>query len=170
VLALLAGVTVKLMNRTETQPVPVAVANTKDAWPDSGNSQAATSPKITDDNKSQSPGTKNAPDVKTAKNESKKPSKTGVPEKKVQGVKQSARVRTLVETTGAPALVSLVITPWGEITLDGRIQGASPPLLELQVVEGKHVIKISNSTFPSVTKTITVKAGEKIKIKHKFAD
>jgi len=76
----------------------------------------------------------------------------------------------LAETTGAPALVSLVIKPWGEISLDGRIQGVSPPLLELQVVEGKHVIKISNTTFPAVTQTITVKAGEKIKIKHKFAD
>jgi serine/threonine-protein kinase len=64
----------------------------------------------------------------------------------------------------------MVITPWGEISLDGRIQGVSPPLLELQVVEGKHVIKISNTTFPPVTQTITVKAGERIKIKHKFAD
>jgi PEGA domain/Adenylate and Guanylate cyclase catalytic domain len=91
-------------------------------------------------------------------------------EKKVQGVKQSSRVRTLVETTGAPAVVSLVIQPWGEIYLDGRMQGVSPPLLELQVLAGKHEIKIRNTTFPAYTQIIKVKSGEKIKIKHTFAN
>ncbi len=96
--------------------------------------------------------------------------KAGTTEKKVQGVKQSSRVRTLAETTGAPAVVSLVIQPWGEIYLDGRMQGVSPPLMELQVVAGTHEIKIRNTTFPTFTQAIKVKSGEKIKIKHKFAD
>ena len=91
-------------------------------------------------------------------------------EKKVQGVKQSSRVRTLAETTGAPAVVSLVVLPWGEVYLDGRMQGVSPPLLELQVVAGKHEIKIRNTTFPAYTQVIKVKSGEKIKIKHTFAN
>ncbi|MDP1634075.1 MAG: PEGA domain-containing protein, partial [Gallionellaceae bacterium] len=91
-------------------------------------------------------------------------------EKKVQGVKESARVRTLIETTGAPAVVGLMVQPWGEIYLDGRLQGVSPPLMELQVVAGKHEIKIKNTTFPAYTEVIRVKSGEKIKIKHKFAD
>lgn len=91
-------------------------------------------------------------------------------EREVQGVKQSSRMRTLAETIGAPAVVSLVIQPWGEIYLDGRMQGVSPPLMELQVVPGQHEIKIRNTTLPTVTKIITVKSGEKIKIKHKFAN
>ncbi len=89
--------------------------------------------------------------------------------KKVQGVKQSSRVRTLAETTGAPAVLNLVIVPWGEVYLDGRMQGVSPPLLELQVVAGRHVLKVSNSTFPEFTKIIKVKSGEKIKIRHSFS-
>lgn len=96
--------------------------------------------------------------------------KTAAAEKKVQGVKQSSRVRTLAETTGAPAVVSLVVQPWGEIYLDGRMQGISPPLLELQVVAGKHEIRIRNTTFPVFTQVIRVKSGEKIKIRHKFAN
>lgn len=91
-------------------------------------------------------------------------------EKRVQGVKQSSRVRTVEETIGAPAVVSLVIQPWGEVYLDGRKQGVSPPLLELQVVAGKHVIKIKNTTFPVVTKSVQVKPGETLKIVHKFED
>jgi len=96
--------------------------------------------------------------------------KKKVPEKKVQGVKESSRVRTLAETTGAPAVVSLVVQPWGEIYLDGRMQGVSPPLLELQVVAGKHEIKIRNTKFPVYTQVIRVKSGQKIKIRHTFAN
>ncbi|MBA4381185.1 MAG: hypothetical protein C0406_01340 [Sideroxydans sp.] len=93
-----------------------------------------------------------------------------VPEgdQKVQGVKQSSRVRTLVETTGGPAVVSLAVLPWGEIYLDGKLQGVSPPLLELQVVAGTHKMEIRNSSFPVYKEVIKAKPGEKIKIKHSF--
>jgi hypothetical protein len=89
-------------------------------------------------------------------------------EQKVQGVKQSSRVRTLVETTGGPAVVSLAVLPWGEIYLDGKLQGVSPPLLELQVVAGTHKMEIRNSSFPVYKEVIKAKPGEKIKIKHSF--
>lgn len=98
------------------------------------------------------------------------PSQPVIPEaeKKVQGVKQSSRVRTLVETTGGPAVVNLAILPWGEIYLDGKLQGVSPPLLELQVVAGTHKMEIRNSSFPVYKEVIKAKPGEKIKIKHSF--
>jgi hypothetical protein len=170
----LVALTVKLVNRPVSKPVAaIAPQQPQIAKAEPERSLPATSSKPAAENKAPQRSEtklKLPSEAKTAKNESKKSRKADVPEKKVQGVNQSARVRTLVETTGAPALVSMVITPWGEISLDGRIQGVSPPLLELQVVEGKHVIKISNTTFPPVTQTITVKAGERIKIKHKFAD
>ncbi len=89
---------------------------------------------------------------------------------KTKDVKKDPRIRTLAETTGAPAVVSLGVLPWGEIYLDGRMQGVSPPLMELQVVEGQHEIKIRNTTFPTITRIITVKSGEKIKIRHRFAN
>jgi len=85
-----------------------------------------------------------------------------------------AKVRTLEETAeakpGAEALLSIAVTPWGEVYLDGRMQGVSPPLAELHVVPGKHEIEIHNTTFPVHTQAIHVKAGEHIKIKHKFAN
>ncbi|MEO6147311.1 MAG: PEGA domain-containing protein, partial [Sulfuriferula sp.] len=79
-----------------------------------------------------------------------------------------ARVRTLEETTGTAAVMSLVVLPWGEIYLDGRMQGVSPPLIELQVAPGRHEIEIKNSTFPVYKQVIQVKVGEKLKIKHTF--
>lgn len=89
-------------------------------------------------------------------------------EKRIQGVKESARVRTLEDTTGGPAVVSLAILPWGEIYLDGKKQGISPPLLELQVVPGKHTLEIRNTTFPVYKEEIRVKPGANIRIKHSF--
>lgn len=89
---------------------------------------------------------------------------------KKTGKPSTARVRTLEETTGAAAVMSLVVLPWGEIYLDGRIQGISPPLIELQVAPGKHEIEIRNSSFPVYKQTVNVKAGEKFKIKHTFAN
>lgn len=107
----------------------------------------------------------------------KKPEKVqGVREGvKAEAVKKSekpsiARVRTLEETTGAAAVMSLVVLPWGEVYLDGRMQGVSPPLHELQVAPGKHEIEIRNANFPVYKKIIQVKAGEKLKIKHTFAN
>lgn len=94
--------------------------------------------------------------------------KTPPPEKKIQGVKESARIRTLEDTTGGPAVVSLAILPWGEIYLDGKKQGVSPPLMELQVVAGKHTLEIRNSTFPVYKKVIRVTPGSNIKIRHSF--
>jgi len=94
---------------------------------------------------------------------------------KVESVKKrdkpsTARVRTLEETSGAAAVMSLVILPWGEVYLDGRKQGVSPPLMEMRVVPGKHQIEIRNTSFPVYKQTIQVKVGEKLKIKHTFAN
>ena len=159
VLVSLIALTVKLASRPEPKKVSETIA-------DQGQAKSSDKSQETAEGAT-SAGGPVATDTKDAAPKSKK-AHSG--ERKVQGVKESSRVRTLAETTGAPAVVSLGVQPWGEIYLDGRMQGVSPPLMELQVVAGKHEIKIRNTTFPTVTKIVTVKAGEKIKIKHKFAN
>ena len=81
-----------------------------------------------------------------------------------------ARVRTLEETTGEVAVLNLVILPWGEVYLDARMQGVSPPLLELQVAPGKHEVEIRNTKFPVFKQEINATVGEKLTIKHTFAN
>ena len=87
--------------------------------------------------------------------------------------KKNARTRTVEETTAinasAPGRVSLAVVPWGEIYLNGRMQGVSPPLTELEVVPGTHEIEIRNTTFPPYSQTFQVNAKGVIKIKHKFS-
>jgi len=101
--------------------------------------------------------------------------KSDVAKVKTDSVKKSdkpsiARVRTLEETTGTVAVMNLVILPWGEVYLDGRMQGVSPPLIELQIAPGKHEIEIRNTNFPSYKQVIQAKVGEKLKITHTFAN
>jgi serine/threonine-protein kinase len=71
---------------------------------------------------------------------------------------------------GAIATVSIAVAPWGEVYLDGKKQGVSPPLDVLHVTPGEHVIEFRNTTFPPRTLNIQVKAGEQKKIKHKFGN
>lgn len=95
--------------------------------------------------------------------------------KKIEPLKKElARTRSLEETTainsGRPALISLSVLPWGEVYLDGRMQGVSPPLAEMHVVPGKHEVEVRNSTFPVYKKVFLVQSGAVLRIKHKFGD
>jgi len=82
----------------------------------------------------------------------------------------SAAKETAADGHGAVSKVGIAVMPWGEVYLDGRMRGVSPPLVELHMAPGKHRIEIRNTTFPAYTQSIEIKAGEKIKIRHKFAN
>lgn len=53
------------------------------------------------------------------------------------------------------------VKPWGNISVDGRQVGVSPPMKRYTLPEGKHQIKISNPAFPDVIRDIEVKPGKK---------
>ncbi|MGN2392114.1 hypothetical protein [Pelomicrobium sp. G1] len=66
------------------------------------------------------------------------------------------------------AHLEFAISPWGEIYVDGKLAGVSPPLHKLDVAPGTHTIEVRNSDLPVHRQTIHVDAGERVKIKHKF--
>lgn len=66
------------------------------------------------------------------------------------------------------AVASLSILPWGEIYVDGRKAGVSPPLHEIELKPGKRRIEIRNTTFAPYVETLDVAPGSRIKIRHKF--
>lgn len=67
-----------------------------------------------------------------------------------------------------PATVSLAIAPWGEIHVNGRMRGVSPPLHELELAPGNHRIEIRNGGSTAHVVNVQAKAGERLRIKHKF--
>jgi hypothetical protein len=66
------------------------------------------------------------------------------------------------------AILRFAVSPWGEIYVDGKRHGTSPPLTSVSVPPGKHSIEIRNSAFPPHTQICEIKSDEKLKITHKF--
>jgi serine/threonine-protein kinase len=64
--------------------------------------------------------------------------------------------------------LTIAVTPWGEVFVDGRSRGVSPPLTEIKLAPGRHTIEIRNTTLDPHAETVDIKADETLKIKHKF--
>jgi eukaryotic-like serine/threonine-protein kinase len=74
-------------------------------------------------------------------------------------------------TTAAPAATGtlrLAISPWGEVSVDGRPVGTTPPLNQLQLPVGRHTITLSNGDLPDVTRVVELRADESITLRHRF--
>jgi class 3 adenylate cyclase len=68
----------------------------------------------------------------------------------------------------APAMLSFAVSPWGEVHVNGKLHGVSPPLQELEVGPGRHRVEIKNGAAQPHVVTVNAKSGEQIRIKHKF--
>jgi class 3 adenylate cyclase len=166
-LALLIVVAVKIVHRpeapapqlaAETQTTPVAVP----VAPDAASAPPAAEEIVVPPKAAKKPKAAQPAEI---------PADQEKDHKQQESATQDHAAKKTTETTpDAMASVSIAIAPWGEIYLDGKKQGVSPPLFILHVAPGEHAIEIRNTAFPPYTQSIQVKAGEKIKIKHKFAN
>ena len=64
--------------------------------------------------------------------------------------------------------VRLSIKPWGEVLVDGKTRGVSPPLKELSIAEGRHRIQVRNGDFPGFDRELDIKPGSKDEIAWSF--
>jgi class 3 adenylate cyclase len=64
--------------------------------------------------------------------------------------------------------LELAVAPWGEVLVNGKRRGVSPPLRVIELPPGAHTIEIRNSTFPAHVSKVQVKAGEAVRIQHRF--
>lgn len=76
--------------------------------------------------------------------------------------------RTAAATAPRLGTIRLAIAPWGRVIVDGKERGVSPPLRQIEVPLGTHTVEIRNTTFPSHVARVEVKAGESVRIKHRF--
>ncbi|HQT30455.1 MAG TPA: serine/threonine-protein kinase [Thiobacillus sp.] len=67
-----------------------------------------------------------------------------------------------------PATMSFAISPWGEVFVDGKSVGISPPLTSLKLEAGKHRVEIRNQAFAAHRDTVNLKPGQSFKVRHKF--
>lgn len=81
-------------------------------------------------------------------------------------IQAAAEAASVVAT--AHGTIKLAISPWGEVLVDGRAMGVAPPLNQLNLPAGQHVITIRNGDAPDFRQTIEVRPGKAVYVKHRF--
>ena len=115
------------------------------------------------------------PDRKPAEQrpvEKKIPEKMVV-EKRTESVAAAAKPAAPAPASGAASSavdgkVVVAVAPWGEVFVNGRSRGVSPPVQSLDLPAGPHTIEIRNGSFPAHVQRIVVKPGEPVRIRHRF--
>jgi serine/threonine-protein kinase len=69
---------------------------------------------------------------------------------------------------GTTALVQLAISPWGEVFVNGKSAGVSPPMAEIELKPGKYRIEVRNGEFKRYQEEVELDSHQTIRIKHKF--
>ncbi len=68
----------------------------------------------------------------------------------------------------ATGVLQLAVTPWGQIEIDGKSAGVTPPLSQLTLSVGEHVITVRNEDFTPHTVTVRVSADKPVTVRHRF--
>jgi eukaryotic-like serine/threonine-protein kinase len=71
-------------------------------------------------------------------------------------------------TTATMGRVHIVATPWGEVEIDGKKVGVSPPLTLLSLEPGEHTVVLRNSDYAARTFKVKVELDKTERVTHKF--
>ncbi|MGZ9075370.1 MAG: serine/threonine protein kinase, partial [Burkholderiaceae bacterium] len=91
-----------------------------------------------------------------------------------QAAEARAAARRKIEPPPAPVLpprdgtVTLAISPWGEVSVDGAAHGVSPPLTQLSLPPGVHTIEVRNGAAAPFVARVEVRSGETLGLQHRF--
>ena len=94
-----------------------------------------------------------------------------------EAAKESAKERRARESRERAAkaasppptgVLRIAVSPWGQVEVDGKAAGTSPPLTELNLAEGSHQIVIRNADLPPYSTSVSVTAGQTATLKYKF--
>ena len=69
---------------------------------------------------------------------------------------------------GPTGTVMLLIKPWGQVEVDGVMQGSTPPLRSLTLSPGRHTITIRNPSQPAIVRVVEIADKSSIIIQHQF--
>jgi class 3 adenylate cyclase len=90
----------------------------------------------------------------------------GVENPSVEAAKSTAK--PVVKPVVAQGIIAFSIQPWGDVYVNGRSVGASPPLKQSKLAPGTYRVEIKNTTFSSYVTTVEVTSKETVSVKHRF--
>jgi eukaryotic-like serine/threonine-protein kinase len=143
---------------SDTAPVPAAIAATVAAPPLGDDSMGAPSSAANEAAAAPQPAT--APVAP----------KPRVAERPADREARATRETNTRAASAAPAsgVVQLAIAPWGQIEVDGKAAGLTPPLAQLTLPVGEHVITVHNADFAPLTVTVRVTSDQPVVVRHRF--
>lgn len=97
-----------------------------------------------------------------------KPAKPAGQDRQARPKAREAKPATATTAAAATGTVTIAVSPWGNVEVDGRAVGAAPPLTQLTLPEGPHTITIRNEDFPPHTVSVNVQPGQPVTLKHRF--
>ncbi len=82
----------------------------------------------------------------------------------------NAQLAASAPSAAAPsaARVRLAISPWGEVEVNGKKMGVSPPMSQLSLEPGDYTITFKNTDFAPRSFKINLQNGQSIRLSHKF--
>ena len=60
------------------------------------------------------------------------------------------------------------IRPWGNVSINGRGYGASPPRNSVRLAPGEYNIIVTNGDLPAYRTTVTIEQGGSAALSHQF--
>lgn len=76
--------------------------------------------------------------------------------------------KTVSASAAPPATLVFSVQPWGEIFVDGKSRGVTPPMKSLKLPPGKYKLEVRNTTFPVYTQNLDLKTRDEITVRHRF--
>lgn len=67
-----------------------------------------------------------------------------------------------------PATLVFAVQPWGEIFVNGKSRGVTPPMKSLKLDPGKYKIEVRNTTFTPHVENLELKARDEVTVRYKF--
>ncbi|HEX4331474.1 MAG TPA: adenylate/guanylate cyclase domain-containing protein [Usitatibacter sp.] len=112
-----------------------------------------------------------APPAETSKDAAKEVKREGEKALKDKQAAEAAKGETKGEEKKPalpPATLVFAIQPWGEIYVNGKSRGVTPPMKSIKLEPGRYKIEVRNTTFPPHTESFDLKARDEITVRHKF--
>ena len=114
--------------------------------------------------------TPTAPAVAAASTEvsAKSAQNTNAAAPKLDPAKPEATKVDPAKAISAQGTVTFAVSPWGEVLINGKSIGTSPPVKQHKLAPGKYKVEVRNSTLTPFITTIDVKSKEDVTIRHQF--
>lgn len=171
------AISVSMQTAAPPQALPV-IAAAPLAFPTPADAAAPDVPVLTTPLAAPAPSQAPAPVATAPKPGAAAPSTTSrrpteaAPRPRAATTAEAAPAAATAETTpsgaAATGTLTLAVSPWGEVEVDGKPAGTTPPLTRLTLSAGTHTITLRNADFPPHTVQVQVGADKPVALRHRF--